>query len=126
MEIIPGISEGFPFCFIVISMLCLQSDTIGFPPVDKALRDWLVYETGGRRSFQKRLHGFICSLLMVTRTELETIASQKQGDYLPTAPHMRVCFNDRAKPHLNSPKSGVRTARPVPSTEGEVYMFSYT
>lgn len=32
-----------------------------------------------------RLYKLICSLLMVTRMELETIASQKKGDYLPTA-----------------------------------------
>jgi len=67
----------------------LQS-AIGFPPVDKALHDWPVSETrpGDRRSVQKRLHGFIYSLLVVTRTELETIALQKGGNYLLTAPQI--------------------------------------
>ena len=35
-----------------------------------------------------KLYTFITSLLTVTRMELETIASQKQGDYLPTAPRI--------------------------------------
>jgi hypothetical protein len=59
---------------------------IGFPPVDMALRDWLVSvsETGDRRSVQKRLHGFSYSLLKITHRQLETIAKE-QGDYPPTA-----------------------------------------
>ena len=57
---------------------------IGFPPADAYLRDWLVFDSGDRDTVQKRLHGFIYSLLMVTREQLETIA-EKQGDYLAIA-----------------------------------------
>jgi hypothetical protein len=58
---------------------------IGFPPLDADLRDWLVSDSDDDRgTVQKKLHGFIYSLLMVTREKLETIA-KKQGDYFPTA-----------------------------------------
>jgi hypothetical protein len=53
---------------------------IGFPPVDEALRDWLVSKTDDRRGVQKRLHGFSYSLLKITHRLLETIAKE-QGDY---------------------------------------------
>ncbi len=57
----------------------------GFPPIDRDLRNWLC-NTSDRSIVQKRLHGFLCSLLKITRSQLETIASQEQGNYLPTAP----------------------------------------
>jgi hypothetical protein len=47
------------------------------------LRDWLV-SSDNRGTVQKRLHGFIYSLLVVTRERLETVA-KIQGDYFPTA-----------------------------------------
>jgi hypothetical protein len=75
--------EGSPFSFFFIKYV-YNPINIGFPPVDADLRDWLVSDSGDRDTVQKRLHGFIYSLLMVTREQLETIA-EKQGDYLATA-----------------------------------------
>ncbi len=62
----------------------------GFPPVDRDLHNWLRTGTGDKTIVQKRLHGFLCSLLKVTRSQLETIASQEQGIYLPTA--LRITY----------------------------------
>jgi hypothetical protein len=39
-----------------------------------------------------RLHAFIYSLFVVTREELETIASKNPGDYLPTAHQITIIF----------------------------------
>lgn len=56
---------------------------LGFPPVDADLRDYFVYGSGDRATARNKLHGFLYSLLMITRKRLETIA-EKQGDHLPT------------------------------------------
>jgi hypothetical protein len=94
--------EGLPFCFFFISMAFYNPTSIGFPPLDMELRDWLVSELGDRTAVQNRLHGFIYSLLMVTHERLETIAKE-QGDYLPTA--LRLLANGIADipelPHLS-------------------------
>ncbi|KAF8498580.1 hypothetical protein F5888DRAFT_1802761 [Russula emetica] len=62
---------------ITVPMCLRQRRREGFPPVDMELRDWLVYETGDRRSVQKRLFGFTYSLLNITRRQLETIAKEQ-------------------------------------------------
>ncbi len=58
----------------------------GFPPVDKDLRNWLRIDTGERAIVQKRLHGFLCSLLETTRSQLEALASEEKSNYLPISP----------------------------------------
>jgi hypothetical protein len=62
---------------VTVPMCIRQTRREGFPPVDRALRDWLVSETGDRRSVRKRLHGFTYSLLKITRRQLETIAKEQ-------------------------------------------------
>ena len=84
-----GTRKGLLLCFSIISIACLPSDSIGFPPLDMDLRDWLVSDSKDDRDTQKRLHGFIYSLLKVTREQLETIAKE-QGDYFPT-PRQITC-----------------------------------
>jgi len=79
-------SEGFPFLlFHYKSGLFTIPTLIGFPPPDRKLRDWLIVTSSDRGDAQKTLHAFhIFSLITVTQSELETIASDKKGDYLPT------------------------------------------
>ena len=66
-------------------MAYLQSDQ-GFPPVDNDLRNWLRIDTSDRAIVQEKLHGFLCSLLETTRSELEALASKEKSNYLPIAP----------------------------------------
>jgi hypothetical protein len=70
---------------------------VGFPPPDEDLRIWLISETRDRAIVRKMLHGFIYSLLMVTRKRLETI---ERGDYPPIVPRITYqwrCRNTKAK-----------------------------
>ncbi|KAF8494140.1 hypothetical protein F5888DRAFT_1848288 [Russula emetica] len=62
---------------ITVPMCLRQGRRQGFPPLDMELRDWLVSGLGDRATVQKRLHGFIYSLLMVTHKQLVTIAKQQ-------------------------------------------------
>jgi hypothetical protein len=58
---------------------------IGFPPPDFDLREWLVPSgsvSSDQSAAQKRLHGFVYSLLNVTCTALEIIVMENKGSYL--------------------------------------------
>ncbi|KAN0102363.1 hypothetical protein V8E52_012017 [Russula decolorans] len=69
---------------ITVPMCLRQGRREGFPPLDADLRDWLVSDSDDDRgTVQKKLHGFIYSLLMVTREKLETIAKKQDISELP-------------------------------------------
>ncbi|KAF8491845.1 hypothetical protein F5888DRAFT_1892004 [Russula emetica] len=68
---------------ITVPMCLRQRGREGFPPVDMELRDWLVSDLGDRTAVQNRLHGFLCSLLMVAHERLETIAKEQDVPELP-------------------------------------------
>jgi len=67
---------------ITVPMCLRQGRREGFPPLDVKLRDWLV-SSDNRGTVQKRLHGFIYSLLVVTRERLETVAKIQGISKLP-------------------------------------------
>ncbi|KAF8330412.1 uncharacterized protein EI90DRAFT_1188204 [Cantharellus anzutake] len=63
---------------IITVPICLRPGIEGMPPPDRKLHDWLVSEIGDRNTVQRRLFGFVYSLLVVTLTRLKIIASEKQ------------------------------------------------
>ncbi len=58
--------------------------TTGFPPADKALRDWLTTMTRTTNIDQtvidKSFQGLLTAILSVTQKNLETIQSERNGD----------------------------------------------
>jgi hypothetical protein len=87
--------EGISFCliFIIIRWRVYNLTSIGFPPTDVELRNWLRSDIGDQATVQKRLHGFIYSLLKITCGQLETIAKE-QRDYPQLLP--RLLANNNA------------------------------
>ncbi|KAF8331932.1 uncharacterized protein EI90DRAFT_3154338, partial [Cantharellus anzutake] len=63
---------------IISVPMCLRPGSEGFPPPDEILRAWLVSGTDDRTTVQKKLYGFVYSLLVVTLRKLETTVSKKQ------------------------------------------------
>ena len=97
-----GRREGYRSAFSLYVWLIYNPTPIGFPPLDVDLRDWLVSDSGDRTTVQKRLHGFIFSLLMVTREQLETIAKER-GDCPPTTPRVTCQWHRRCIRVTRSP-----------------------
>ncbi|KAF8311127.1 uncharacterized protein EI90DRAFT_3098004 [Cantharellus anzutake] len=69
---------------IITVPMCLRPGIKGMPPPDMKLRDWLVSQIRNRDTVQKRLRGFLFSLLVVTLRTLKTIVSEKQDMELPS------------------------------------------
>ncbi|KAH9991140.1 hypothetical protein BJV77DRAFT_554959 [Russula vinacea] len=75
---------------IITVPMCLRPHgTQGFPPPDIDLRGWLVPSgsvSSDQSAAQRRLHGFVYSLLTVTRTALETIVMENND--VPQLPNL--------------------------------------
>jgi hypothetical protein len=81
----PDSSQGYAFCSCFSRTYNLI--LIGSPPPDATLRSWVLSgDTNNQVPTRKRLHGFVYSLLTVTRATLETIGSQseKEGEMAET------------------------------------------
>jgi hypothetical protein len=75
-------SQGIVFCSFFWGTYNLT--LTGFPPPDNELRDWLLSgkPSDSQLDSQRRVYGFVYSLLTVTRTRLQTIETEGKGNYL--------------------------------------------
>lgn len=78
---------------------CTRTVASGFPP-DDSLRAWLIstapfWSSREKDVAQRKLHEFVYALLTVTRTALETIVKERQGELLVTASQFRCQLHYR-------------------------------
>ncbi|KAI0258043.1 hypothetical protein BC834DRAFT_975730 [Gloeopeniophorella convolvens] len=66
---------------IISVPMCLRDkDSTGFPPADGSLRDWFAeLPKSGKEETEKKLHGFLHSLLEVTLQRLKEIEASQDG-----------------------------------------------
>ncbi|KAI0288403.1 hypothetical protein BC826DRAFT_1107716 [Russula brevipes] len=74
--------------------------TAGFPPPDSALRDWLISKPWDRPAIMKRFHGFVYSLLTVTRERLQELVNSnanglREGNGMINQENLADAFRDR-------------------------------
>ena len=74
-QVSPSLCSGFRRAYNVV--------LIGFPPTDIALRGWFIsIRKSSGDIFDRRVYGFMCSLLNVTFRKLRDIESELHGKNL--------------------------------------------
>ncbi|KAI0289435.1 hypothetical protein BC826DRAFT_1031818 [Russula brevipes] len=85
---------------IITVSICLRAHGTGFPPPDSALRDWLISKPWDRPAIMKRFHGFVYSLLTVTRERLQELVNSnanglREGNGMINQENLADAFRDR-------------------------------
>jgi hypothetical protein len=70
-------TKGLTFHPSLLSCILISLSSKGFPPADKALRNWLCNNDSQSQSMvAKKLHGFLSSLFSVTTSRLKVLQTE--------------------------------------------------